>query len=306
MNPETRSLVRDAYLHALALDSENRPARFNLTVLDLHADPDDRDRLVRTLVELRSQSRRPPGAGLVSDLAWRLRDHVAGVRGSAADPLWWQATYALAAAHAHAGARDKATDVAWEGVRAGLWVIARSPLLRTPTAAFAVDTTPSLAVLYIDVAGVPFNPKVAGLARSRQVRALARRMAKTRRSMDSDSNLLRLVRSLPITPRTRYNLACLYAMNGFEEEADEELRAALPGLDSEMLDWARRDPSLNGIRRDTFTTHRGGVTTHSDENVTPLLDGEVERRARRKRATMPPVAVPTGGASAPQREARTT
>jgi hypothetical protein len=262
-----RELIRDAYYRALELDPDNRPARFNVAVLDLHAPEGEDAAAKRTLIGLRETAKRPPASGPTSEWIGRLRDRLAGVPGRYADPMWWHTTYALAAEAANAADFEGARALSREGVLAGLRVLTRSPRVRTPMADFVVGATPSMLLLYAgvvapakgDVAATETHgvtpapaPRSSGRALRRLARSLASRLDHSDHGevVSVQTDLVALVLAIPgsLAPRTRYNLACVYAGMGDTETAAHEFRVAAPGLDQEMLDWATRDPSLASVR----------------------------------------------------------
>jgi tetratricopeptide (TPR) repeat protein len=73
----------------------------------------------------------------------------------------------------------------------------------------------------------------------------------------SSEQIIDYVLKLPFDYRARYNLACYYARRGDDGEPEyfrkafSELEASLKAApQSDLVDWARKDPSLSGLRGD--------------------------------------------------------
>ena len=280
-----RALSRDAYTFALARDPGNRRARYNVAVLDLHEEPgsDDqlrrRDGARRTLCDLLADPRPVPPRHWWARPLRLAADAIAGTTGEGADPLVWRARYVLAADDAHAvtGSAEPLPAETFERLVAlvgdGLTVALRPRLIRPPAARFAIELAPAALVLLAGVAlqtllgerRVAEGRRVLAADESstwhaRQVRDFLLAPGRTLDEVADRAiaDLVAVVQSwsLPLAPRTQYNLACLYATcspgggsdRRLHREAMRRAGAALadvvPALDVETLTWATKDPSL--------------------------------------------------------------
>ena len=189
------------------------------------------------------------------------------------DSYWYRAQFVIAAKAANdllkhdPTGSDPGSKKAWDDVRGKARCLvtkverALSAGVRGSLRNFLEDLEPSALILlagtFIGDDAPPMEPSGDLADRRKRVRE----MLQTKPV--NGPYLIKVARSLPMSPRALYNLACYYSSQADYSRSIDALEVALRGLDASWKRAAQDDPSLRGVRKHESNRFRRLVSAKS-------------------------------------------
>ncbi len=234
--------ARQLYVEALSRDINNRGALFNLGVIDMESG--EYDKAVERLLMARNSAEKEKTNNLYSD------------------PVWYSAMYQLAASYQYKVIKAEEGQELNEAEETAKILVTKineaieslrkneNKVLKQYLESFR----PMAVILY---AGILF-----GRGKEKEAESLIESL--------KPFSLL--------SYRVRYNLACYYSIAGNKKEGKEQTNAYKDALfhlnyalerGGDIVQWAKRDPSLKGVREDEKTKDFFDRLTEKDRTTTP-------------------------------------